>query len=85
MVHLHLMPTSPREYFDLVDYTITQIAVDDWFVYVAQDTLRDLSERRLRIHRLEHPPSSLDRLFKYSKRGFTPDTDALHRLASVFR
>ena len=56
---------------DSFDYTITQFAFDGESLYTTPEALWDLGRRRLAIHKVTYPVSTMRRMLKYSNQGFT--------------
>lgn len=66
------------------DYTICQIVSGDLqSCIVGPYTLMDIAKNRLMIHRVTYPISSLRRLLKYTKQGFTVCDTTLGQLATT--
>ena len=56
---------------DRFDYTICQFAVDtNGMLWCGDHSLWDLARKRLAVHRITFPVSSLRRLLKYTSKGF---------------
>lgn len=62
---------SCTDLIDRFDYTICQFAVDtDGILWCGDHSLWDLARKRLAVHRITFPVSSLRRLLKYTSKGF---------------
>jgi hypothetical protein len=62
---------SAAEVIDSFDYTICQFAFDGEMITVGKYALWDLGRRKLVIHKITYPVSTMRRLLKYTKQGFT--------------
>ena len=60
-----------EDVLDSFDFTITQFGYDGKELVCGEYSLWDLARRRLAIHRLTYGVSTLRRLIKYSRQGFT--------------
>lgn len=60
-----------QDLLDSFDFTITQFAYDGQNLYCGEYSLWDLARRRLAIHKITYGVSSLRRLIKYTRQGFT--------------
>lgn len=61
---------NPEHVIDSFDFTVVQIAADYNFVYFNPLTFLDLQSKRLVLHRMQFPASTMRRLIKYSQKGF---------------
>lgn len=61
---------SPEHVIDTFDFTIVQAIVDRDYVYMNPLTPLDLSRKRLVLHRMQFPASTLRRLIKYTHKGY---------------
>ena len=52
------------------DYTICQLASDGSRLIVGEHTLWDLGRKRLAIHEITYPVSTMRRMLKYTRQGF---------------
>lgn len=62
---------SVTELLDSFDFTITQFAYDGETLYCGDYSLWDLARKRLALHKLTFGVSTLRRLIKYTRQGFT--------------
>lgn len=62
---------------DSFDFTITQCGYDGTSLVVGEHTLWDLARKRLALHKLTYGVSTVRRLIKYTKQGFTACGGAL--------
>lgn len=62
---------SPEAVIDSFDFTITQFAYDGTDLICGEFSLWDLSRKRLALHKLTYGVSTVRRLIKYTKQGFT--------------
>lgn len=61
---------SPEHVIDTFDLTIAQVAADKRFIYMNPLTQLDLSKKRLVLHRMQFPASTIRRIVKYASKGF---------------
>lgn len=61
---------SPEHVIDTFDLTIVQIAADKDFIYMNPLTQFDLSSKKLVLHRMQFPASTIRRIIKYANRGY---------------
>jgi hypothetical protein len=62
------------------DFTISMLATDGKQVYYGNNTLKDLQDRKLVINTIVNPLSTLKRVLKHYKKGFTMSADETKRL-----
>lgn len=62
---------TPEAVIDSFDFTITQFAFDGTLLYCGEHSLWDLARKRLALHRLTFGTSTVRRLIKYTRQGFT--------------
>ncbi len=65
---------------DSFDFTICQFAFDGAVLTVGDYSLWDLGRRRLAVHKITFPVSSLRRMLKYGSQGFNACTGAMQTL-----
>jgi len=68
---------SPEDVIDSFDYTICQIITDGIDVWMGDNTMWDLANRKLRPHNISMPLASTRRLLKYTRQGFYACTGCL--------
>lgn len=61
---------SPEHVIDTFDLTIAQVASDKEFIYMNPLTQLDLAKKRLVLHRMQFPASTIRRIIKYASKGF---------------
>lgn len=61
---------SPEHVIDTFDLTVAQIATDGEFVYLHPLTQFDLIKKRLVLHRMQFPASTIRRIVKYASKGY---------------
>jgi len=61
---------GPEHVIDTFDFTCVQFATDGEFLYFNPLSTFDLARKRLVLHRMQFPASTLRRLIKYGNRGF---------------
>jgi len=62
---------SAEAVIDSFDYTITQFALDGDELVTSATALWDLGRKKLAIHKVTYPVSTMRRMLKYSTQGFT--------------
>ena len=62
------------------DFTISMLATDGKEVYYGNNTLKDLQDRKLVINNIVNPLSTLKRVLKHYKKGFTMSADETKKL-----
>ena len=62
---------TPVEVIDSFDYTITMFALQGDTLYTTPESLWDLGRKRLALNKVTYPVSTLRRMLKYSRQGFT--------------
>lgn len=62
---------NAAEVVDSFDFTVCQLAYDGTKLTVGDYTLWDLARKRLALHRLTYGLSTVRRLLKYTKQGFS--------------
>ncbi len=61
---------SPEHVIDSFDLSVVQFAADGKSLYYNPASWLDLSRKRLVLHRMQFPASTLRRLIKYASKGF---------------
>lgn len=59
------------EVIDSFDFTISQFAYDGRYLYTGDYTLFDTGRSRLQVHKVTYPVSTVRRMLKYGKQGYT--------------
>lgn len=67
---------------DTFDFTITQIAICKDFIYLNPLTILDLANKKLVLHRMQFPASTLRRLIKYAAKGYYACPGSLVNIAT---
>lgn len=62
---------TAQEVIDSFDFSICQFSYDGENVYCSDYALWDLGRRRLAVNKITFPVSSMRRLLKYTRQGFT--------------
>jgi hypothetical protein len=62
---------NPLETISRFDFTISMFATDGMDVYYGNNSLKDLQDRKLVINTIVNPLSTLKRVLKHYKKGFT--------------
>jgi hypothetical protein len=73
---------DPEHVIDSFDLTVAQFATDGRDLIFNPMAPTDLANKRIVLHRMQFPASTLRRLIKYSKKGFFACPGALERIAS---
>lgn len=74
---------SAEEVIQSFDFTVCQFAYDGEHIYAADYSLWDLGRKRLAINKITFPISSMRRLLKYTRQGFTACDGCLASLATA--
>jgi len=61
---------TPEDVVNKFDYTISQFLIDENYLYCGNHSLKDLQDKRLRVHCMTYPISSMRRIIEYVKCGF---------------
>lgn len=61
---------GPEHVIDSFDLTVVQLITDGTRLYYNPQALRDIEEKRLRLHRSQAAIVTLNRLLKYEKKGY---------------
>lgn len=61
---------SAEHVIDTFDLTISQIATDGEFIYMNPLTPMDLASKKLVLHRMQFPASTIRRIIKYANKGY---------------
>lgn len=67
---------------DTFDFTVTQIAIDNQFIYLNPLTVLDIANKRLVLHRMQFPASTLRRMIKYASKGYYACPGSLVNIAN---
>ena len=62
---------SPEDTINAFDFTVSMFAVDNERVYSGESSFIDLAKRQLMINKITYPASTINRAFKYCKKGFS--------------
>lgn len=73
--------TTHDSVIDSFDFTVCMCAINSSAIVYHPDYFTDLGTRRLRVHNPEDPLSTLWRMQKYIKLGFTMDREELWKIA----
>lgn len=74
---------SPDEVLDSFDFTVCQFAFDGEHIFAGEYAMWDLGRKRLSINKVTFPLSSMRRLLKYTRQGFTACDGCLAALATA--
>ena len=76
---------GPKETAESFDFTVCCCALDATDIYMHEHFMEDLAARRLAVNKLPFPLSTLERLQKYSKKGFTACNGTLLEIAKAIK
>jgi hypothetical protein len=76
---------SAKETSEAFDFTICCAAVDLNEVYVHENFFEDLAGKRIAINKLPFPMSSLERLCRYSRKGYTACNGSLLEIVKAIQ
>jgi hypothetical protein len=71
---------NPMDTIGRFDFTISMLATDGKEVYYGNNTLKDLQDRKLVINAIVNPLSTLKRVLKHYKKGFTMSAEETKKL-----
>ena len=71
---------NPLDTISRFDFTISMFATDGKDVYYGNNSLKDLGDRKLVINTVTNPLSSLKRVLKHYRKGFTMSADETKKL-----
>lgn len=81
---VHYLPGTPEEVINSFDFSICQAATDGHNIWVGENTVEDLTAKRLRINSISNASSGL-RLAKYIGRGYTIEPEESKKLYELIR
>ncbi len=76
---------SPTACINTFDFTACMIAVDKTRVYLGEHTPTDLAKRQIMINLITFPLSTLSRVIKYTKKGYSICNDELTKVYDACR
>jgi hypothetical protein len=71
---------NPMETIKRFDFTISMFATDGTDVYYSDKSIKDLQDRKLVINNVINPLSTLKRVLKHYRKGFTMSADETKKL-----
>ena len=71
---------NPLETISRFDFTISMFATDGKDVFYGNNSIKDLQDRKLVIYTIINPLSTLKRVLKHYKKGFTMSADETKKL-----
>jgi hypothetical protein len=71
---------NPLETISRFDFTISMFATDGKDVYYGNNSLKDLQDRKLVINTIVNPLSTLKRVLKHYKKGYTMSSEETKKL-----
>jgi hypothetical protein len=77
--------TSPQETISMFDFTVCCAAVDKNQLYTHETFFMDLAGRKLVINRLPFPLSTMQRMQRYIKKGYTICNGGLLEIAEAIQ
>jgi len=84
LISAHYFP-NPSETIANFDFTIACGAIDTKEIYLHEDFFEDLAARRLVINNLPFPLSTLERMQKYIKKGYSICNGGLLKICNSIR
>lgn len=61
---------SPEHIIDSFDLTISQFAFDNEFMYTSPLSILDVLRKKIVLHRMQFPASTIRRIIKYTQKGY---------------
>lgn len=68
-----ILPTvamSPEEWLNNFDIRAGKIALNDKFIYISKNTIKDINKKLIFLDKVPYPIASFFRVIKYSKKGY---------------
>jgi len=62
---------SINELVDSFDFTTTLAGIDNKYLYINKQFIKDTKKKVLRIHRLTYPVATINRAYKYKGKGYS--------------
>lgn len=75
-----IFTNNPSETINRFDFTISMFATDGKKLYYGNSSLKDLKDRQLVINKISNPLSTLKRVLKHYRKGFTMSADETKKL-----
>ena len=75
-----LFAKNPMDTIARFDFTISMLATDGNDLYYGNNTLKDLQDRKLVINTIVNPLSTLKRVLKHYKKGYTMSAEETKKL-----
>jgi hypothetical protein len=75
-----IFASNPNATINRFDFTISMFATDGSDVYYGNNSLKDLQDRKLVINTIVNPLSTLKRVLKHYKKGFTMSAEETKKL-----
>lgn len=72
--------STPEEIIDGFDFTITQFAIDEDNFYFNPESLLDIINKKLTLHKLTFPEKALARIAKYTKKGYSIEESVMEKI-----
>jgi hypothetical protein len=76
---------SPEHIIDTFDLTVAQFAVDNSFLYTNPMSITDVTRKRIVLHRMQFPASTIRRVIKYVQKGYYACPGALVEIAEAIK
>lgn len=77
---IKIFTPNPMATISRFDFTISMLATDGKDLYYGNNTLKDLQDRKLVINTIVNPLSTLKRVLKHYKKGFTMSAEETKKL-----
>lgn len=74
---------SPCKVLDDFDLNICQLAYDGTSLFVEQNALKSIDDRKIELNYINHGPSVMSRCLKYARYGFTMDNIQINKFFST--
>lgn len=71
---------SPKDTISRFDFTISMFATDGKEIYYGENSLKDLQDKKLVLNTMVNPLSTLKRVLKHYKKGFTMSAEETKKL-----
>ena len=65
-----LIRSSPEDLINEFDFTTCQLALFKRYLITTKQAIRDIKNRVLNIHKITYPIATMNRIYKYKRKGF---------------
>lgn len=76
---------GPQATIDAFDFTVSMFAVDFEKVYHGESSFIDLAKKQLMINKITYPASTMQRAFRYYKKGFSMCAGEMRKMVEAIQ